>query len=298
MKRIKVAFLLLLVSILMLIILTACTRTKDVVNDKANENNSAPMNDAKKVALNIKGPYWVENGVRLVSGNDVIIEDPDGIYYPIVSNDGKSVIYSNGSDGLFLYSLSNSKKKKIYELKSEKALDYRVYPVGWSPDSKKVALKTSQKGGFLGGNELIIVNISDGKASVVTNKLGSADWAKDGQLIIASSSEVKIVDELGHTKKTLTTPAKRAFSNASNPAFSPDGKKVVYNCGATFYVHDIEKDSFKEVFSVKSQGKGGARINKDGKIIVEDKGNICIYDPADNSYKVYYDKAESTYPNW
>lgn len=41
-----------------------------------------------------------------------------------------------------------------------------------------------------------------------------------------------------------------------------------------------------------------ARINGEGYILVEDGGAVSIYNIADKSYKVYYDKAKSSYHNW
>lgn len=275
----------LLISVLVLL-LAAC-----------GANTAGVSQDGQKVSA-LKSPYWVENDVRLVSGDgEIVFEDNEGICCPLLSGDGKYMAYSNGGSSLFLYTLSNGKKKTIYELKDADSIDYRVYPAGWSPDSKRVALMTSSNSGFIGGNELIIVDIGSRKASIVTKCINSADWGSDGQLIIADSSDVNIIDEMGRIQKKLNTPPTRAFFRATNPAFSTDGKLVVYSCGDTYYLHDIEKDEYNEIFSVRGDS-GPARISKDGKVIVADKGEIYVYDPSDKSYKVLYDKAKSGYPNW
>lgn len=153
--------------------------------------------------------------------------------------------------------------------------------------------------GFIGSNKLITVDIESSEDSIVTKSLYSADWGKDGQFVIADSSDVKILDESGRIKKKLKTPEMAAFFNASDPTFSPDGKFIVYNCGSGYYLHDLEKDEYKKVFSVKTATDTyPARISKDGRIIVIDSGEIFIYTLSDKSYEVYYDKAKSSYPNW
>jgi Tol biopolymer transport system component len=248
-------------------------------------------------SVTIKSPFWVENEVRLVSGDAIVFEDSDGIHSPILSNDGKYIAYSNGEDKLFLYNLSKSSKKIIFELKGSEYSGYSVYAVGWSQKNDEIAVRTSYTGGFIGGNKLLLVNAKNGKSSVVTEKLNSAYWGKDGKLIFADSTEVKIIDEMGRIQKKLTTPKKSAFSHATNPTFSPDGKFVVYSCGQTYYLHDVEKDEYKELFETRST-TGPARISSDNKIIVDDKGDLYIYDINDNSYKVYFDKAKCSYPNW
>lgn len=252
---------------------------------------SAKLNSTTGQKANMDTSYWVENGVTLVSGGDKIFEDSNGIYDPVLSSDANYIAYSNGGGVLYLYSLSGGKSKEIYKAESA---DYAVYAVGWSKDSKRVALITSNTGGFIGGNELITVDISDGKANSLYKKLGSADWGKDGRFIIADSSDVKILDENGKVLKTLGTPQMNAFFSASNPAFSPDGSSVVYNCGKSYYLHDLSKDTYTKLFELKADG-GTARIGSDGKILVSDSGRLMVYD---GSLHTYYEDAESTYPNW
>lgn len=251
--------------------------------------------DSQK-SVTITGSYWVENGVRLVSGDTVVFEDSDGIYQPILSRDGRYLAYSNSGDKLFLYNLTNGKTKTVYTLDGDSA-DYRVYAVGWSADSQTIALETSHSGGFIGGNELITVPIGGGKPSVVTKSLNSADWGSDGNFVVADSSEVNIIDGSGRKVKKLTTPEMNAFYTATNPTFSPDGKSVVYSCGETFYLHDIEQDTYTKIFTVKTQN-GAARMNDDGSILVADGDVLYTYNTADQTYQVYYDKASSSYPNW
>lgn len=262
------------------------------------EQSQTAGQNRKAGAKSLGSPYWVKNGVTLVSGDgEAVFEDDDGICKPILSGNGKYVAYSNGGGSLFVYSLGSGSKKNVYTLKGADSADYSVYPVGWSPDSKRVALLTCSSSGFIGGNELIIADVGSGKSNVVAKGIDSADWGGNGQFITADSSEVQIMDEAGEILKTLNTPDMSAFFNASNPAFSPDCKYAVYNCGDTYYIHDMENDAYTELFSVNG-GSQQARIGNDGKVIVSDGGSIRIFNPADGSYDVYYDKANSDYPNW
>jgi hypothetical protein len=159
-------------------------------------------------SVTVTGPYWVENDVRLVNGDTVVFEDSEGIYSPKLSGDGKYIAYSNGGDKLFIINLSNGKRKTIYKTD---AADYQVYTAGWSPDNTRVALITSNSGGFIGCNELISVDIINGKSSVITKTLNAADWGSDGNFVVSDSSEVNIIDETGRKVKKLTTPEMNAF---------------------------------------------------------------------------------------
>lgn len=160
---------------------------------------------------------------------------------------------------------------------------------------------TFYRGGFTGGNKLIILDRDTGGTSLVFKGLSSASWSSDGRIVTANASAMKVIDESGHIINKLTVPRGGFFVNADHPSFTPDGSKVIYHLSNEYYLHDIVNDSYKKVYSLSkdSQGEGYPRTAGDGRIIFADsEGKVYIYDPVKDTFGIFYDKAKCTYPNW
>lgn len=246
-------------------------------------------------------PYWVENGVRVVLGGKIVYEDQNSIYSPFISHDGSWVVYSHNQGELLLASLNGGSAKAIYQLGADEEEDYGVEALGWSPDNSRILFMTFHRGGFTGGNKLMIFNRKTGGTSLVLKGLSSASWSADGRIVTNNSSTMKVVDESGRTIKELTVPEGGFFVNADHPSFTPDGTQVVYNLSNEYYLHDIQNDSYEKIFSLDRDlnGEDYPRVAGDGKIIFADnKGKLYIYDSVKEAYGIFYDKARCSYPNW
>ncbi|MDF2523471.1 MAG: hypothetical protein K0R31_1112 [Clostridiales bacterium] len=266
----------------------------------SNSQTDTRNNEVKDKKTSIDELYWVENETRFVMGGKIIFEDPNGVLQPILSPDNNYVVYSNGSYNLLMYDINNNSLSSIYELEGlENQVNYQVYPAGWSQDGSQVAFLTSYRGGFIGGNQLSILNLSDKKVTVVSKGLSSADWGKNGMFAIANGKEVWLVDQQGRNKTTLKVPTARAFFGADNVSFSQDSKKVIYIVADKYYLHDIKTDTYEELnIPEKAASNGSVRAGKDGRIAVIEDRKIHIYYTSSKNYSLIYQDADSSYPGW
>lgn len=245
-------------------------------------------------AVNLQpGPYWVENGIRLVVGSSVVVEDEEGIEDPIFAPDRLHVAYSHGNT-LILGDLSRGTSKVLVESEP----DFMPSAAAWSSDSKELLVVNSSTSGYVGGNELMIVNIASGRGSVVVQGVASADWAPDGRIVVALPGEMYITDEQGRNKEELTPEEGGAWISADHPVFMNDGENIVYQLGSEYYSHNIDSDTSRLLFSVDGDDDGAARCGNDGRVVIADQGTVYAYDPAKDEAEVVYDGATSTYPGW
>lgn len=258
--------------------------------------NGEAVNEPSTPVAGDSTTYWVENGERLIVNNKEAYSDTKGISHPLISPDGKWLAYSHGDGDLLLVDLLSGNSKILY---SEADLDYGVYPMGWSGDSGNILFLTKYKGIFSGGNRLMIVGRTGGEPSLVLEGAMSADWGKDGGIIVATPSEIKIVDQSGRKKQTLTTPKHGWFADPDSPTLSADGKSALYHVGSSYYLHDLVGDKYETLFTVSdTAGTGKAYMDSHGRVIFVEKKAVHIYDRASGKAAVYYDQADCDYVNW
>ena len=258
--------------------------------------NGENVNEPSVPVAGDSTPYWVENGERLIVNNKETYSDTKGISHPLISPDGKWLVYSQGKTDLIVMDLQANNSKVLY---SESDSDYVVYPMGWSEDNEKILFLTKYKGIFSGGNRLMIVNRTGGDPNLVIEGAMSADWGKDGSIIVATPSEIKIIDQSGRQKQTLTTPKHGWFADPDSPTLPADGKSALYHVGSNYYLHDLVGDKYKTLFTVSDPaGTGKAYMDSNGKVVFVEKEAVHIYDVASGNSIVYYDQADCNYVNW
>src|SRR6202022_1125111 len=110
----------------------------------------------------------------------------------------------------------------------------------WSPDGTKVAFMR-EPADDSGGQIMTINADGTGSATPVSSapanyKDGDPNWSPDGSKIVFSRSQaaeldvasnIVVVDVNTHAETALATETNAAFEN-EDPAFSPDGKLIVY----------------------------------------------------------------------
>ncbi|MGE5654029.1 MAG: stalk domain-containing protein, partial [Bacillota bacterium] len=237
--------------------------------------------------------YWVEAGVRLVIDNQVAYEDSKGIYNPVIDPEGQLIAYSHGEYELLLGN-SEGKNAVVYE---HPDADYGVYPMAWSSDSKEILFLTSYHGGFVGGNQVGILNLDTGDVSWVYKGATGADWAPDGRIAISTTSDILIVDRRGQTLTDLTPIEGGLFTDADDPTFSPDGKSLIYQFGEDFYLHDIAKDAYNKVITTAYEGDA-ARISEDGRIVYVDKKVVKVLDLETGETQTVSNSSDCSCPGW
>jgi Periplasmic component of the Tol biopolymer transport system len=248
--------------------------------------SAAPINNAT--------PYWVENDTNFVIDRQVKFADKDGIYSPIVSPDGNYVAYSHGGQNLIVADLKTKAKRSIY---LEKDSSFRVYPEGWSPDSSKILFMSQYSSVYLGSNRLMTISRKGGAAKQILQGLSTADWGPEGNIVVAKSSEISIMDLSGKKSLTLNTPESGWLTYADYPTFTPDGKNIIYNCGDDYYIHNLADNSYRLLFNTGNT-VGSDRVNMatNGKLFYAISGAVWVYDDSTREQPtIYYDKADCSY---
>lgn len=170
------------------------------------------------------------------------------------SPDGKQIAFiskSHGSDALFIFDAYSGKRKK----KIEFDLSGLRNPA-WSPDGSRIALE-GFKEGF---TDLYIYDFNDSTTNRVTSDKyddTNPSWSPDGSSIAFSSD--RPLDEndgdefiygtynvfvLNLESNEIENITSNPYNN-SQPAFSPDGKRIAYmsnkNGISNIYIYEIEK---------------------------------------------------------
>lgn len=273
-------------------------------NSSASKDNSAANTNNRSVSG--KSAYWVENGVNFVVDGEVKFKDESGIQSPRVSPDGRYVAYSQGGidvvnkkhlggGDLLVADLSNGAIKTVYKDKDDSR---SVYAQGWSPDGSKILFTSQYSSLAISKNLLLAVSRDGGDPQSIFQGFESAYWGPDGNIVVAvGAGVINIIDLDGKTVAALKTPDGYSPSyKAENPTFSPDGKKVIYDCGGVYYLHDIASDSYRKLFEIPLGGK--AFMAGNGKIIYGSSGKVWVYDPVTGKSEIYYDKAKCSDPGW
>lgn len=177
-----------------------------------------------------------------------------GSFYPSWSPDGTKLVFSKFIDGyadLFVVNLDGT--NEINLTNSPRSIELRP---AWSPDGKRIVYSSN---GFLW-----TMNADGTNPTVLTRGGNYADypaWSPDAASIVyqynscfATKSDLYIVN-VANGEATLlpTTPPAHPFQYAcsSDPAWSPDGKRIVYTYSG---------ERFAELYIVNADGTGFRRL--------------------------------------
>lgn len=215
-------------------------------------------------------------------------------YYPSLSPDGRSVLFSSNLDGtnfyiyeldlttgqrtslgrpgiapevspdgrLIAYTQSDGQNDMIWVMNRNGSNPRMIFANGWyptwSPDGTKI-LFASQQNGL---PQLFSINL-DGSGLQQVSDLpllrGRSDWSPDGRLIVTYSGrawerELFLLPLDGAPVRQLTPPG----GNSQGPAFSPDGQWVVF----TAYFDRFGDAHGCEIYKIRIDGSGLTRLTR------------------------------------
>jgi TolB protein len=155
---------------------------------------------------------------------------PDGRRIAFVSNrDGNHDIFVVNADGGGLRNLTRSRRKR-------NRLEWWG-PDGprWSPDGREIAFRSDRDG----NDEIYVVNADGTELRRLTHNSksdGGPLWSPDGRRILFWRSsqgygfrgDVWVMNADGSAQRNLTRSATHPFATDSWPAWSPDGRKILF----------------------------------------------------------------------
>jgi dipeptidyl aminopeptidase/acylaminoacyl peptidase len=171
---------------------------------------------------------------------------------PAFSPDGTKLAYYHWSDGIYVANVDGTNARKILGETNAKYL-------AWSHDGKWVAFASQpiQKEGVNVNIDAIRPDGSDRRTIVVGGSQPS--WSTDDKQIVFSTCRgadcgIFIASSLGGDGGT-----KVIWELASNPAWSPDGKKIAYQA---------EADGVKQLYAINPDGTGKKQLTTGAAIHV------------------------------
>jgi TolB protein len=157
------------------------------------------------VAKNAYGPAWSPDGKRLLIARDVctnyleacslndfrvdlytvrpdggdvrhLAREPDGVFSPTWSPDGRSIAFLGNDDGLYLIDPDGRHRRRFEGMFGSR--------LSWSPDGTRLAFEI--RGEAPNWGDIGVVNVEDGKRENLTHRPGDDSgpaWSPDGRKI-------------------------------------------------------------------------------------------------------------------
>ncbi len=183
-------------------------------------------------------------------------ESTQGLRYPSLTPDGKSVVFCYRGD-VWIAARDGKGPAQRLTIHEEQDTLCRV-----SPDGQQIAFTSSRTGNY----EVYVIPVTGGEPRQVTFHTGVdvlCDWAPDGKrLLIASNRDLGDAElDLYEVSLAGGTPRRLTFDGAREASYSPDGTRIAYVRGfSTIYWDNYSGAANYDVYLLDAKGGTPLRL--------------------------------------
>jgi len=200
---------------------------------------------------------------------------------PAFSPDGTKIAYYHWNDGIYVAGTDGSNPQKIVGETNAKQ-------VAWSHDGRWIAFRSWPNSS---GNEYVDAVLTDGTGRRRISIGSTPAWSLDDHVLALTACRgtacgVHRVSSDTGDPVPLTTDA------GGNPAWSPDGKKILYS---------VESNQVKQLFVMNADGSDKKQLTSGASMHVSGQwssdGNYIFYrTPESGSWAIWRINADGTHP--
>jgi tricorn protease len=215
-------------------------------------------------------------------------ESTQGLRYPSLTPDGKSVVFCYRGD-IWIAPRDGKGPAQRLTIHEEQDTLCRV-----SPDGQQIAFTSSRNGNY----DVYVMPVTGGEPRQVTFHTGVdivCDWSPDGKRILVASNRDLGDSELDLYELNLAggTPRRLTFDGAREGSWSPDGTRIVYVRGFnTVYWDNYTGSANFDIYLLDAKGGTPLRLtetdgserwpffSRDGRriwFVAEEKGVANVY---------------------
>ena len=217
-----------------------------------------------------RSPQWTPSGQTIVftRGGEVRTIAADGAgerrlaigLDPTLSPDGREVAFARDAS-IHAIGIEGGEQRLLYQFQLNRACRPALGDTAWAPDGRRIAFTVyyvldsdtapeHPACGHLASGIIHVLDLHDGTRRSISPGVGLR-WSPDGTQLLVDEVDIIVMRADGTERRKLVG------TNASNPAWSPDGRFVAYD-------RVVGKEAtLTDVWIIGADGSGARRVTTD-----------------------------------